>query len=115
MKLLRKVRALFRKEKLDAEMSEEMRAHLELQAQENVRRGMNADDARYAAQRSFGGVEQIKERARDQRSGVWFEQWAQDWRYAWRQVARTPGFSAIAIVTLALGIGLATLQFSLVY
>src|SRR4051812_6297740 len=96
-------------------MAEEMRAHLELQAAENAKRGMSAEEARYAARRQFGGVEQIKEVARAQRTDVWVEQWAQDWRYAWRQVARTPGFSAIAIVTLALGIGLVTLQFSLVY
>ena len=61
MSLLRKFRALFRKETLDAEMAEEMRAHLEMQAAENVKRGMSPIEARYAARRSFGGVEQIKE------------------------------------------------------
>jgi putative ABC transport system permease protein len=115
MKLLRKLRALFRRQKLDAEMAEEMRAHLEMQAEQNRSQGMSAEEAHYAARRQFGGVEQQKEIARAQRSGVWLEQWAQDWRYAWRQITRTPGFSAIAIVTLALGIGLVTLQFSLVY
>jgi hypothetical protein len=70
MTLLRKLRALFRKEKLDSEMSEELRLHLELQTRENIACGMLPDEARYAAQRSFGGVEQIKERARDERAGV---------------------------------------------
>ena len=62
--------ALFRKEKLDAEMSEEMRLHLERRTEENVAHGMSPDDARYAALRAFGGVEQIKEIARAQR-GWW--------------------------------------------
>ena len=61
MSLFRKFRALFRKRKLDAEMSEEMRAHLELQMRENLARGMSSDEARYAARRQFGGIEQAKE------------------------------------------------------
>lgn len=66
MRLFRQLRALFRKGKLDAEMSEELRVHVEFQTRENIARGMSPDEARYAAQRSFGGVEQIKERCRDQ-------------------------------------------------
>ena len=67
MKIWSKLRALIRGRKLDAEMTEEMRLHLELQTDQNIAAGMNAKDARYAAQRQFGGVEQIKEIARDQR------------------------------------------------
>ncbi|HVS53669.1 MAG TPA: ADOP family duplicated permease [Opitutaceae bacterium] len=114
MKLLRKFRALFRKEKLDAEMSEEMRVHLELQAAENEKRGIPPEEARYAASRSFGGVEQIKERARDERRRgfIWLEQAVQDTRYAARTLRKNLGFSLVIAGTLALGIGLNTVVFS---
>ena len=112
--MLRKFRALFRKGKLDAEMSEEMRMHLELQTAENIRRGMSADEAHYAARRSFGGVEQIKERARDQRTIGWLGDFVRDLRFAFRQLAGNSGFSLLAIVTLGLGIGANTAMFSVV-
>ena len=95
MNLLRQLRALFRKEKLDAEMAEEMQAHLELQAAENEKSGLSADAARYAARRAFGGVEQIKERARDQRGFVWLDQLIQDLRYAARMLRKNPGLATV--------------------
>jgi macrolide transport system ATP-binding/permease protein len=113
MKFLRKLRALFAKEKLDAEMAEEMRAHLEHQAEENVARGMSPDEARYAAQREFGGMEQIKEQARDQRSWIWLEQLGQDVRFAWRALGRRPSFTVVAVAILALGVGANTAVFTL--
>jgi len=115
MKTLRKIRALFRKGKLDTEMTEEMRLHLELQTQANIARGMKLDEARYAARRQFGGVEQIKDQCRDQRGWVGLEQVIQDLRFAARSLAKARGFMAVAVITLALGIGMTTSIFSIVY
>ena len=114
MKLLRKLRTLFRKEKLDAEMAEEMRLHLELQAAENAKRGMASDEARYAALRSFGGVEQIKENAREERAWNWFEPVRQDVRNALRMLRKNPGFAAVAGGVLAVGIAASVVVFSAV-
>jgi predicted permease len=112
---LQRVRALFRKEKLDRDMTEEMRFHLAQRAAEHVDDGMPPDDARYVAQRRFGGVEQIKERCRDERGFVWLEQLAQDSRYGMRALRRNSGFTTVAVLTLALGVGANTAIFSAVY
>jgi hypothetical protein len=113
MKLLKKIKALFRRPQLDADMSEEMRLHLEQLTEENVAAGMASADARYAALRKFGGVEQAKERCREQRGGLWLEQTLRDARHAARQLRRSPGFTLVAVLTLGLGIGAATALFSL--
>ena len=115
MKLLRKLRALFRKETLDREMSEEMRLHLELQTEKNIAAGMNPDEARYLARRQFGGVEQIKERARDQRGWMWLEHLWRDLRFSSRSLRRSPAFSAAVVATLALCIGANTSIISVLY
>ena len=113
MKLFRKFLALFRKETLDAEMAEEMRMHLERRTQANLAAGMSDEEALYAARRQFGGVEQLKEVARDGRGVRWLEEGLRDLRFAFRQLARTRGFSVIALLTIALGIGVNTSMFSM--
>jgi predicted permease len=115
MKLWSKFRALFRRRKLDTEMAEEMRLHLELQTKRNVAAGMNPDEARYAARRTFGGIEQIKEQCRDQRSWMWLEQTLRDVRFAGRMLRKNRGFAVAAIMSLALCIGANTAVFSMLY
>jgi predicted permease len=106
MKFLRQLRALFRKGKLDAEMAEEMKAHVDLQTERNVAAGLNPDEARYAALRQFGNIGVIQEASREQRGAVWLEQLGRDLAQGVRAMRQRPGFTGLAILMLALGIGL---------
>jgi macrolide transport system ATP-binding/permease protein len=96
---------LFQKKKRDEEMNAEMQAHLELLTQRKIAEGMEPNAARAAARREFGGLEQIKETAREQRVWLSADQFWQDLRFGARMLWRSPGFSILAILCLTLGIG----------
>jgi len=113
-KSYRRICALFQKRKLDAEMDEEMRFHLELRTQANVEKGMGPEEARYAALRQFGWLESIKQICRDQRGILWLENLTHDLRFGLRLLLKNPGVAAIAAVSLALGISLNSAVFGLV-
>jgi len=103
---------LFRKQRSDAEMTEEIRQHLDLLIERNISSGMSPNESRHAALRKFGGVEQIKEAAREQRLWRWADEFLQDLRFGARMLLRNPGFSALAILCLTLGIGTTAAVFS---
>ena len=105
---------LFRRGKQETELSDEIRAHLEGLVERNVAAGMSPEDARYAAHRQFGGVEQITEQCRDFRGGRWVEQFVRDLGYACRVFRRERGFTVVALLIIAVGVGLNTTVFSLV-
>jgi putative ABC transport system permease protein len=110
--LLHRLAALFRHRRLEDDLAEELRSHLEMDVERNLAKGMSAEEARREALRSFGGVEQTKEIYREQRGVPMIETTLRDLRLGLRMLRRDPGFSALAILCLILGIGANAAVFS---
>src|SRR6267143_55379 len=110
-----RLQTLFRREGIAKRLDDEMQFHLDQQITENIAAGMSREEARYAALRIFGKPTVLKEETRDTWGWMWLEQIIQDIRYGARTLLKNPGFSAVVVLTLALGIGATTSIFSLVH
>jgi len=100
-----RVRAFLREDLLDRELDEEMASHLEMAVEENMRRGLSPEEARRQALVRFGGVQQARELHRESRGLPWLDVLVQDLRYTFRILKRDCGFTTVAVLILALGIG----------
>jgi hypothetical protein len=114
MSLVSRIASVFRTRKLDEELDEELFSHMEMRVQDNMAAGMSAEEAQLDARRRFGNPAQIKESTRAQRMAVWLETVLQDARFGFRMLRRTPGFTLVAVLTVALTIGAATAVFTIV-
>src|ERR1700729_794024 len=98
-RIIAQFRSLLANKRSEEDLAREVASHLTLLADDFERRGMSPDEARLAARRAYGGVEQAKQAHRDERSPLWIEQAVQDLRYAMRMLGKSPAFAALAILT----------------
>ena len=109
------LRNLLRKPQVESQLDDEVRAYVDMVADERMASGMAPSEARRTALADFGGVEQVKQAVRNGRAGTFAESLGQDVRYGFRQLRRNPAFTWTAVITLGLGIGATTTIFSAVY
>ncbi|MCL5742320.1 MAG: permease prefix domain 1-containing protein, partial [Acidobacteria bacterium] len=115
MRLWRRIINLFRRERVEAEIDAELRAHLEMAVEDAVRAGVSEEEARRVARVRFGNLQVMRERTVGADAALWVEGLWRDVKYALRQMKKSPGFAVTVVLTLGLGIGGVTAVFSVVY